>query len=53
MQKTLGLNLHERVVMLIAIGYAREDGGIPCSEKKSLNSLRSYNKLRIKNELKI
>ena len=46
MQKTLGLNSHERVVMLIAIGYAREDGGIPYSEKKSLNSLRRYNNLK-------
>ena len=45
MQKTLGLNSHDRVIMLIAIGYAREDGGIPYSEKKSLDSLRSYNNL--------
>jgi nitroreductase len=45
MQKTLGLNSYDRVIMLIAIGYAREDGGIPSSGKKSLESFRSYNKL--------
>lgn len=41
--KLLGLDLDERVVMLMAIGYADPDGGIPYSHKKSLDELRSYN----------
>ena len=45
MQKTLGLDTSERVVMLIAVGYADPDGGIPISEKKSLDVLRSYNQM--------
>lgn len=43
MQKTLGLKTYERPVLLIAIGYARSDGGIPYSQKKNLESIRSYN----------
>jgi hypothetical protein len=35
----------ERVVMLIAVGYADPNGGIPYSQKKSLDVLRTYNKL--------
>lgn len=45
MQKTLGLEYDERVIMLIAIGYADPDGLIPFSEKKSLDILRRYNDL--------
>lgn len=45
MQKTLGLDASERVIMLIAVGYADPDGGIPFSQKKSLEALRSYNRL--------
>lgn len=45
MQKTLGLDTSERVVMLIAIGYADEKGGIPYSAKKELDTIRSYNQL--------
>lgn len=45
MQKTLGLDVSDRVVMLIAIGYADQDGGIPFSQKKELRVLRSYNEL--------
>jgi nitroreductase len=45
MQKTLGLDVSERVVMLIAVGYADPNGGIPYSQKKSLDVLRTYNKL--------
>jgi len=45
MQKTLGLETSERVVMLIAIGYADPNGGIPYSQKKNLETIRQYNKL--------
>ncbi len=45
MQKTLGLDTSERVVMLIAVGYADQKGGIPFSQKKSIDTLRTYNRL--------
>jgi nitroreductase len=45
MQKALGLEYDERVIMLIAIGHADPDGLIPFSEKKSLDILRRYNDL--------
>jgi nitroreductase len=45
MQKTLGLDPSERVVMMMAVGYADPNGGIPFSQKKSLDVLRSYNEL--------
>ena len=35
MQSYLGLPSHERVVMLIAVGYAQPQGGVPYSQKKS------------------
>lgn len=44
MQRTLGLDPAERVIMLMAIGYGRADGGVPFSEKKSLDALRSFNR---------
>ena len=34
--KLLRLQTHERVIMLIAVGYAREDGSVPYSNKKGL-----------------
>ncbi len=43
--KTLRLAPSERVVMLIAVGYADPEGIIPFSQKKSLDVLRSYNTL--------
>ena len=43
MQKTIGLDPADRVVMLIAVGYPDPDGVIPYSQKKSLDTLRSYN----------
>jgi nitroreductase len=43
MAKTLNLKPHERVIMLIAVGYADPEGIIPFSQKKSLDVLRSYN----------
>ena len=43
MQKTLGLAPHERVVCLIAVGYAQPEALVACSTKKSLDVLRSFN----------
>lgn len=45
MQKTLGLDSDERAIMLIAIGYPDPEGKVAFSEKKSLDVLRSYNRL--------
>lgn len=45
MQRALGLDYDERVIMLIAIGYADPDGLIPYSQKKPLELLRRYNDL--------
>lgn len=45
MQKTLGLSPDERPIMLIAVGYADPDGYVAYSQKKSLDVLRSYNKI--------
>lgn len=46
MQKTLGLDVSDRVVMLIAVGYSHADGLVPFSQKKELDTFRSFNKLR-------
>ena len=35
----LGLRTHQRPIMLIAVGYADSDGGIPSSQKKSADLL--------------
>jgi nitroreductase len=43
MQKTLGLDLTDRVVMLIAFGYAHPEGLVPFSQKKELDTFRRYN----------
>lgn len=45
MARTLALTPSERVVMLIAVGYADPEGIIPFSQKKSLDVLRTYNTL--------
>lgn len=45
MSRTLRLSPSERVVMLIAVGYADPEGIIPFSQKKSLEVLRTYNPL--------
>lgn len=39
MQAELGLKFHERTIMLIAVGYADPDGGIPFSQKKQHEQL--------------
>ncbi|MFV0533339.1 MAG: nitroreductase family protein [Cumulibacter sp.] len=43
MQKTLDLSLTDRVVMLIAFGYAHPEGLVPFSAKKELDTFRRYN----------
>ena len=45
MKKTLNLKEYERPVIVIGVGYAKEEGKIPCSKKKPLEALRSYNDL--------
>lgn len=45
MQKAIGLNYDERPIMLLAVGYADPEGQIAFSQKKSLNVLRTYNKI--------
>jgi nitroreductase len=34
LEKKLGLDIHERTIMLIAVGYGAADGGVPFSQKK-------------------
>ena len=46
MQKMLGLSTSERPIMLIAIGYADPEGKVPYSQKKSLDNIRSYNRVK-------
>ena len=43
MGATLNLDMDERVIMLIAIGYADPEGMVAFSDKKSLDVIRSYN----------
>ncbi|PFG32524.1 nitroreductase family protein [Sanguibacter antarcticus] len=45
MSKTLHLAPHERVVMLMAVGYADPDSLVAYSQKKDLDVLRRYNVL--------
>jgi nitroreductase len=45
MQKTLGLSLTDRVVMLIAVGHAHPEGLVPFSQKKQLDTFRRFNAL--------
>jgi len=39
----LGLESHERTIMMMAVGYADPRGGVPASEKRTLDQLRQYN----------
>ena len=39
LEKLLGLKAYERTVMLLAVGYADPEGGIPYSQKKVSNEL--------------
>jgi len=45
MQKLLGLDFSDRVVMLIAVGYADPEGLVPYSKKKDLDTIRSFNRM--------
>ncbi|MEY4670041.1 MAG: hypothetical protein RL518_2740 [Pseudomonadota bacterium] len=45
MQKMLGLSTSERPIMLIAIGYPDPEGKVAYSQKKSLDTIRSYNRV--------
>jgi len=45
MQKMLGLATSERPIMLIAIGYPDPEGKVAYSQKKSLDTIRSYNRI--------
>jgi nitroreductase len=43
MDKILNLELHERPIMLIAIGYPHKEGKVAFSEKRSIKLARRYN----------
>lgn len=45
MQRTLKLKTDERPIMLLSIGYPDPAGKVAYSQKKSLDVLRSYNKI--------
>ncbi|MFW2512560.1 nitroreductase family protein [Demequina sp. SO4-13] len=45
MAKTLGLKPHERVIMLLAVGFPDPDALVAYSQKKDIESLRSFNRL--------
>ncbi|WP_084626521.1 nitroreductase family protein [Demequina aurantiaca] len=44
MAKTLRLKPHERVIMLLAVGYAQPDALVAYSKKKSLENLRTFDR---------
>ena len=45
MKKKLNLKTYERPVIMLGVGYAKDEGKIPYSQKKPLEHLRSYNVL--------
>ena len=45
MKKKLNLKAYERPIIILGVGYAKEEGKIPFSQKKPLELLRSYNDL--------
>ena len=45
MKKKLNLKAYERPIILLGVGYARDNGKIPYSKKKPLEEMRSYNDL--------
>jgi len=47
MQKTLHLKAYERPVLLLGVGYAKDEGRIPYSQKKPLDLLRTYNDIGV------
>ena len=42
----IGLRPDQRVIMLLAVGYADPSGLVPYSQKKTLPELRQYNKIQ-------
>lgn len=45
LKKKLNLKAYERPIVLLAVGYAKDEGKIAFSQKKPLEQLRSYNDL--------
>lgn len=43
MKAKLGLNSYERVVILIAFGFPDTEGNVPYSQKKNLETVRTFN----------
>ncbi|MGE0090597.1 MAG: nitroreductase family protein [Bacteroidales bacterium] len=43
LNKFLQLKKWEQCVLTLSVGYASDEGGIPCSNKKSINSVIKYN----------
>jgi nitroreductase len=43
MKKKLRLKAYERPVLMLGVGYAKDEGRIPYSQKKPLELLRTYN----------
>lgn len=43
MEKVLGLEKHQRPIMLMAVGYPDNEGKVAYSEKRDLDLLRKYN----------
>ena len=43
LKRALGLKHYERPILMLAVGYAKESGMIPYSQKKPLEGLRMYN----------
>lgn len=50
LRKELDLEANERVIMMISLGYARDEGGVPASVKKPMLQLRAYNPIGSKSE---
>lgn len=51
--KRLNLKTHERVVMLVATGYALAEGGVAFSQKKNAKSLMLQNPVDVLNATKV
>lgn len=43
--KLLNLKIHQRVIMMMAIGYPDPTGKVPFSQKKSLDEIRQFNEI--------
>ncbi|WP_218932099.1 nitroreductase family protein [Adhaeretor mobilis] len=45
MQEVLGLELYQRPIMCMSVGYPDPQGSVPYSQKKTLNEIRTYRQL--------